>query len=66
MKRCNGSLLKDTMVEFHTFWDTIQTKRWGETNMSLLSTSEDQKQVQSPRKKDKDTYEVRVVGRRKE
>jgi hypothetical protein len=38
----------------------------GEKKVSLWSTSEDQKQVQSPRKKDKDTYEVRVEGRSKE
>jgi hypothetical protein len=34
--------------------------------VSLWSTSKDQKQVQSPRKKDEDTYEVRVEGRSKE
>jgi hypothetical protein len=34
--------------------------------MSLWSTSEDQKKVQSPRKKDEYTYEVRVEGRNKE
>ena len=32
----------------------------------LWSTSEDQKHVQSPRKKDKDTYEVRVERRSEE
>jgi hypothetical protein len=39
---------------------------YGERKMSLWSTSKDQKQVHSPRKKDEDTYEVRVEGRGKE
>jgi hypothetical protein len=43
----------------HSLQDYIKIKE-GEKKVSLWSTLEDQKKVQSPRKKYEDTYEVRV------
>ena len=57
-KRHNGSTLY--------ILEIIYVYKQGERKVSMRSTSENQKQVQSPRKKVGDTYEVRVEGWSKE
>jgi ribosomal protein S30 len=66
MKRCNGSNKGTQCFKFTPVGRLYKQERMVKKKVSLQSRSEDQKQKQSPRRKNEDTYAVRVEGRSKE